>query len=410
MNTLARILSHGFAILVVVILAVGLIYRGELFPDTELPGFLALDSRQGAQEGAPGTTSAGVTPSDESATRAQAGVQPLAEKARQGMPADTDISAAEQVVEQEAGKGTATEEGVGQETAEEGIDQETGQETGVVPGPEGTARITAETVPPGDSAGQAGERAPVVKQESGQAPRAYPALAEAADQTRTAEDSAAQAGMSSAVTEETAESSGTATASQGPAETTSPTEPASPGAASTSATVTETTMRQPQPEAAEPEVMEEITAPDAGTIPVPEYTGTREMPAQTMQVQTAPDTPSPAVSDAEDSQKTAYQLLAAAREAYWMHDYAQAESYYLRLAEQEPDNSDSYGELGNMYFTQGKWNQAADAYFKAGKRLVDGGYIQEAQTLVNVIRGLNGSQAKELEKLIAAAGAPAEQQ
>ena len=35
MNLLARILSHGFAIAIVLLLAIGLIYRGELFPDWE---------------------------------------------------------------------------------------------------------------------------------------------------------------------------------------------------------------------------------------------------------------------------------------------------------------------------------------------------------------------------------------
>ena len=40
MKLLARILSHGFAIAVVLLLAIGLIYRGKLFPEYDLPGFL----------------------------------------------------------------------------------------------------------------------------------------------------------------------------------------------------------------------------------------------------------------------------------------------------------------------------------------------------------------------------------
>ncbi|MGD8630057.1 MAG: hypothetical protein PVG72_04930, partial [Gammaproteobacteria bacterium] len=40
MKLLARILSHGFAIAVVLLLAIGLIYRGELFPEYDLPAFL----------------------------------------------------------------------------------------------------------------------------------------------------------------------------------------------------------------------------------------------------------------------------------------------------------------------------------------------------------------------------------
>ena len=45
MNLLARILSHGFAIAIVLLLAIGLIYRGELFPDWELPEFLTLGTQ-----------------------------------------------------------------------------------------------------------------------------------------------------------------------------------------------------------------------------------------------------------------------------------------------------------------------------------------------------------------------------
>ena len=44
MNLLARLMSHGFAIALVLLLAVGFIYRGELFPEWELPEFLAFDS------------------------------------------------------------------------------------------------------------------------------------------------------------------------------------------------------------------------------------------------------------------------------------------------------------------------------------------------------------------------------
>jgi len=39
MNIFARILSHGFSLAVVGLLIVGFIYRGELFPDLQLPGF-----------------------------------------------------------------------------------------------------------------------------------------------------------------------------------------------------------------------------------------------------------------------------------------------------------------------------------------------------------------------------------
>ncbi len=43
MSLFARILSHGFALVVVVMLGLGLVYRGDLFPGMELPGFLAFE-------------------------------------------------------------------------------------------------------------------------------------------------------------------------------------------------------------------------------------------------------------------------------------------------------------------------------------------------------------------------------
>ena len=101
--------------------------------------------------------------------------------------------------------------------------------------------------------------------------------------------------------------------------------------------------------------------------------------------------------------KTAYELLAAAREAYWLRDYKGAEKHYLQLIEVEPDNPDGYGELGNMYFAQGQWEQAAAAYYDAGVRMINEGMVVQARQLVDVIRGLNGGQADELEKQVDAA-------
>jgi Tetratricopeptide repeat len=98
-----------------------------------------------------------------------------------------------------------------------------------------------------------------------------------------------------------------------------------------------------------------------------------------------------------------YELLAAAREAFWMHNYDDAEKNYRALTELEPKNPDGYGELGNMYFSQGRWDEAAAAYYEAGTRLITEGRLEAARELVNVIRGLNGKQADELEKLVTSA-------
>ena len=110
-----------------------------------------------------------------------------------------------------------------------------------------------------------------------------------------------------------------------------------------------------------------------------------------------------APGSAKPSEENAYRILAAAREAYWLRDYATAESKYLQLLALQPDNPDGYGELGNMYFSQGQWEQSAAAYFEAGTRLVQERQLEQARQLVDVIRGLDGSQADELNALINAA-------
>ena len=115
-----------------------------------------------------------------------------------------------------------------------------------------------------------------------------------------------------------------------------------------------------------------------------------------------PGVPVPAPKE-ENTEVKPYELLAAAREAFWLHNYDDAEKNYQALTELEPQNPDGYGELGNMYFSQGRWEEAAAAYYAAGTRLVGEGRLDRARELVNVIRGLNGKQADELDKLITSA-------
>ncbi len=98
--------------------------------------------------------------------------------------------------------------------------------------------------------------------------------------------------------------------------------------------------------------------------------------------------------------------MQAAREAFWQHDFTAAEDYYLQLAKQEPGNPDAYGELGNLYYQQGQWQQAADAYSKAAQRLLDQGDTYTAQHLLRVLWNLDQDQARQLEAMLKAAIAP----
>jgi Flp pilus assembly protein TadD len=94
------------------------------------------------------------------------------------------------------------------------------------------------------------------------------------------------------------------------------------------------------------------------------------------------------------------QLLAAAREAFWLRDYETAERNYRELTRLQPDNPDAYGELGNIYFSQGKWDEAGVAYYEAAIRMVEGKRLDDARNLLNIIRGLDAEKGAELEQYI----------
>jgi tetratricopeptide (TPR) repeat protein len=178
-----------------------------------------------------------------------------------------------------------------------------------------------------------------------------------------------------------------------------PSEPAA--SADASSATTDVAAEQPAEEPAEtmaaPAV--ETSTPTAAADDSPDVADTQAASAEVEPATAAADT---AAADTGEPE-TPYNVLAKAREAYWLRDFAMAEQQYTKLTQLEPDNPDGYGELGNMYFSRGMWDEAANAYYEAGVRLLDEGLIVQARQMVDVIRGLNGSQADELDAQINAA-------
>lgn len=409
MNLLARILSHGFAIAIVLLLAIGLIYRGQLFPDWELPEFLTLGTQTESDRtdtSAPATPEAPAESVDsESTPEMAAGVEQPAVEAEEAAAGDTEIPAyippaEEAEVPESAEVPQATETNELPETPVVSPVIEGAMEPATTPvttltdtAAEEPQAPAVEPAAPGDVA-----RAPI---EEPAADIAVPADIEPVPASQAIDEAGVAPDL--AVPE-------AAVAEEGQAEQT----------ATLPATLTvEST--EPGPEA-EPEPEPELASGAADTVPAAMDTGMTEPPALPVAEDTAavemPVT-EPAVPQAELSaprvpemvaprgakpaEENAYQILAAAREAYWLRDYATAESKYRQLLALQPDNPDGYGELGNMYFSQGQWEQSAAAYFEAGTRLVKEGQLEQARQLVDVIRGLDGSQADELDALINAA-------
>lgn len=304
MNLFARILSHGFALVVVALLAVGLIYRGELFPELNLPDYLAHGKK-------PGTATA---------IRDEAAVQAPDSATSQSTDAGitADVSA---VPEPELLPSDSIDRSMSEPVAG-GIADDRQPEA---PAPDeqaatGTAEAVQEVPPPVASPAEH---------------PAYPVTGEA-DNIARQPDAGADASS------DTAQS--------------------------------------------------EMPATEAMSLPAD--AGESTISSDTQAVTSHAHAPAAV---------TPYRILAAAREAYWLRDYASAEQKYQELIALDPENPDGYGELGNMYFSQGDWDKASASYYDAGTRLAAQGMFTRARQMVEVIRGLDGGQAGDLEQHINAA-------
>ena len=389
MNLLARILSHGFALVVVVLIAITLMYRGDLFPEWELPEFLVVKDKSGTgKDVAPATVERALpalAASPEATTGVPLEVPEVAVPEVEAPPIEASpVEVTEEIVTRDV---VSPPKEVVPETIDESPDTSpvTAEEDELaVPD-----AILAEPVVAAPSAAVTESEVVTEQLEMPLADMA-PSMPAAEPVTDPQPESvAAEAPVSITVTESEV--------------VTEPLEmPLAEMAPSIPAAEPDT---DPQPELVAAEVPASVTVTASEVV-----TETLEMPLADIAPSipaAEPDTdPQPesavaaAVSLESNAGKSTYELLAAAREAYWLHDYEGSENHYRQLIQLEPDNPDWYGELGNMYFSQGQWQQASAVYYEAGIRLLNDGKMVEARQMVAVIRGLNGVEADDLENQV----------
>ena len=349
MNLLARILSHGFALVVVVLIAITLMYRGDLFPEWDLPEFLVVKDTSGSGKDVASATVAHALPETVAASP----------EATTGVP----LEAPELVPEVEAPPIEASPVEVTEEIVTEKI-------------------VTRDVVSPPEE---------VVPDSIDESPDASPVAAEedelAVPEAILAEPVVAASPVAVTESEVVTEQLETPLADMAP-----PMPAAEP-------------LTDSQPESADVAVPATVAVTESEVVTEPSDPPLADMAPSIPAAEPVTD-PQPesvvaaAVSLEGNAGESTYELLAAAREAYWLHDYEGAENHYRRLIQLEPDNPDWYGELGNMYFSQGEWQQASAVYYEAGIRLLNDGKMVEARQMVAVIRGLNGVEADDLENQV----------
>ncbi|MCK4865461.1 MAG: hypothetical protein KAT06_08510 [Gammaproteobacteria bacterium] len=105
--------------------------------------------------------------------------------------------------------------------------------------------------------------------------------------------------------------------------------------------------------------------------------------------------------DVKDSDMSSERdLLADARKAFNLGEISISEKLYLELTRLEQDNPDAFGELGNVYYSQGKWDKAGQAYYEAAVRLIAEGNYNQVAYLQRVINGLDREHAEKLSQLM----------
>lgn len=91
-------------------------------------------------------------------------------------------------------------------------------------------------------------------------------------------------------------------------------------------------------------------------------------------------------------------ILHMARQSFWSGNAQKSEKLYLDLVTIEDNDPDLYGELGNVYYSQGKWQKAGAAYYEAAIRLLAMKQDGQVGYLLRVIQGLDADKAEQLRQ------------
>lgn len=105
----------------------------------------------------------------------------------------------------------------------------------------------------------------------------------------------------------------------------------------------------------------------------------------------------------EGQSQASRELWINARRSFHRRDFENSISNYEQLISQTKDNFDAYGELGNVYFNQGKMKEAVSAYYEAAAILVRLGQLERASSLMGMLGHMDPDKAKELQTLISSA-------
>lgn len=195
-------------------------------------------------------------------------------------------------------------------------------------------------------------------------------------------------------------------------------EPASPEESAPTETQPAETIQasaEPMTESAEPEATDVVaTDTEAGSAAVEPGEQVSEVVVGESQAETEPSTSVDAPTAIEPVEampaENAAQVvtLQQARQAYWSRNLVMAETMYRQVLAGDDASADAWGELGNVYYMQAKWSQAAEAYAEAAIRLLQKGDYSQAMFMRYIVIGLDPRQAQRVDEQLQRMQAPAQ--
>jgi len=149
-------------------------------------------------------------------------------------------------------------------------------------------------------------------------------------------------------------------------------------------------MSEQQPEQADVQTAEQEALPTPAAEPATSTAMTNTDESSTAQAAAEPANDQAAAANSQAD------LLNQARTAFQTGKADESIKRYEELRELNPSDPNVHGELGNVLYAQGKWQQAGKAYYEAASRLLEQGQGGQVQYLYRVIQGLDQESAEKL--------------
>ena len=87
-----------------------------------------------------------------------------------------------------------------------------------------------------------------------------------------------------------------------------------------------------------------------------------------------------------------------ARKAFWARDLPKAERLYRILTKDTDADINAWGELGNIYYMQARWKEAAKAYAEVALRLIDKKDLQQAAFFHHLVSQMDQEQSARINQ------------